>query len=161
MGEIVYFLGYQTISENPLAFGNESTRPNEKPFTSKELINQYEWVKSQIDQLGALNENWDGQGALRVFSEVIKTADQLTTIIWVDGISDIFPNPHGTLTIEWSNHKKEKLSLEIGVNTYSYFVKNSDNKPKLVDGKNILVDTQTLTKDLGELFSEEILNFIL
>ncbi|SRR5260221_7551033 len=153
MGEIIFFFGSETV-------------PCEDPFLSESeplvIVDKYAWARNEIDKILALKQNWDGQGAVPVLSEVGETSVKLFNLpAFIDGVSDIFPNPHGTITIEWTNARKEKLSLEIGVNNYSYFVKYSDKKPKLVDGKNILIDSKAITQDLGELFSEEILDFIL
>ena len=151
MGELILFFKSDTV-------------PSESQFESEPFlfVDKFEFLNKEVDRLVSLNINWDRQGGLPVLKEVGEVSKKLfATIDFLDGVTDIFPNPHGTLTIEWTNSQKEKLALEIGANSYSYFVKFSDNKPKLVDGKDILVDTQKLTKDLGELFSEEIPNFIL
>jgi hypothetical protein len=156
---------FKIMTESILFFISD-TVPSECQFESETdrflIVDKFEWINNEIDRLTNLQENWDGQGSLPVLQEVGEISKRLFMMInSLDGITDIFPNPHGTVTIEWTNNKKEKLALEIGANSYSYFVKYSDKKPKLVDGKDILTDTQMLTKDLGELFSEEILNFIL
>lgn len=156
---------FKIMGETILFFISE-TVPSESQFESKAerffMVDKFEWANNELDRITNLKENWDGQGSLPVSSEILGISKKLFTMIdALDGISDIISNPHGTVTIEWTNNKKEKLALEIGANSYSYFVKYSDKKPKLVDGKNILLDTQMLTEDLGELFSEELLNFVL
>lgn len=144
-------------------YSNESILNHEK-FISEPFvyIDKYDFVKKEIDNLLDLKDNWDGNDAIPVFHRVGEIAKDLFKIInYFEDITDIFPNPHGTITIEWSNKQKEKLFLEIGVNSYSYFVKYNNKPPKLVDGNDILSDAKILTKDLGELFSEEIPDFIL
>lgn len=153
MGETLFFISCESA---PVLLG-------ETQFTSNDfaIIDDFDAVNREIDNLLELKENWDGQGAIPVLGEVAETAKKLVAIVgFVDCISDIFPNPQGSLTIEWTNRTKEKLSLEVGANSYSYFVKYLENNPKFVDGNDILADTEMLTQDLGELFSEEILNFI-
>lgn len=125
---------------------------------------KYESLKNQIKDFVELPENWDGYGAVPVFPAIGNTADQLLAILsdtFIERISDVFPNPHGTIAIEWENRNKEKLALEIGKENYSYFVRYKDRNPKLHNGKDVLSDVKKLTSDLADLFSEEIQKYFL
>src|SRR5688572_30218015 len=113
MEERILFFTSDTVPETP----------NERRFISESepclVIDKYEWANNEIDRAVSLKQNWDGQGGMPVFEDVgVISKKLITTLNFIDGIADISPNPHGTLTIEWVNIKKEKLSLEIGVNTY-------------------------------------------
>jgi hypothetical protein len=126
-------------------------------------LSKYESLKKDINEFVKLKENWDGYGAIPVLPSIAETANTLIDFLgspFIDGISDIFPNPHGTITIEWQNRNKEKLSLEIGEINYSYFIKYKDENPLLVDGENILSDLKTVTSNLESLFSEEIQKYL-
>ena len=73
---------------------------------------------------------------------------------YIDAISDIYPNPHGTITIEWENEKSEMLSLEIGETNYSYFIKYNNKDPKFVNGQDIMPSIQAIALELDELLVE-------
>ena len=111
MGQFKFF-----ISDNGFA-------RNEQPFqmmNSDKIrvpISKYDHLKDEIESFLELKNNWDGYGATPVINEVAQSAKQLIPLLtsyFIDRITDVFPNPHGTITIEWENRKKEKLSLEIG-----------------------------------------------
>jgi hypothetical protein len=130
-----------------------------KPDKVRLPFGKHDLLKDEIDGLTSLKLNWDGYGAIPVLDKIAQTAKQLIGILgfsFVERISDIFPNAHGTLTMEWENSHQEKLSLEIGENNYSYFIKFNTINPKFVNGENILSDLATITQDLGELFRKEI-----
>jgi hypothetical protein len=142
---------------------------NDKPLhiqSSNEVrvpVNKYEFLKNEIDSFTTLENNWDGYGAIPVVNEVAQSTKQLIPMLgayFIDRVTDIFPNPHGTITIEWENRKREKLSLEIGQNNYSYFVKFENTNPKFVNGENILTHLKNITTDLGELFGGEITKYL-
>jgi hypothetical protein len=130
-----------------------------KPDKVRLPFGKHDLLKDEIDSLTSLKLNWDGYGAVPVFDKIAQTAKQLIEMLgssFVERISDIFPNTHRTLTMEWENSHQEKLSLEIGKNNYSYFIKFNTTNPKFVNGENILSDLATITRDLGELFGKEI-----
>jgi len=71
-------------------------------------------------------------------------------------VTDMFPNPHGTITIEWENKACEKLGLEIGVDNYSYFIRYNVGQPRLVNGQDILLDFKDFAQNLETLLNGEI-----
>ena len=75
----------------------------------------------EILSLKSLNNNWDGYGAIptevKCASNAISLASKLPDSI-VSNISEIFPNPTGTITIEWENNSHERLVAEIGNATF-------------------------------------------
>lgn len=128
-----------------------------------EIIDPYNWLKQEVASYVLLNNNWDGYGAIPVFEEIANKAIEFITSLndtYIDKISDIFPNPTGTITIEFENLQEEKLSLEIGRNNYSYFINYNDKAPKLVDGEDITADLKNITIDIAEVFSNEIPNYL-
>jgi len=109
---------------------------------------------SKVDEYLSLNENWDGYNSIPLALKAGENAKKIVSCfndILLENISDIFPNPHGTITFEWENNMKEKMSLEIGSNSYSYFVTNSNKKPKLVDGKDIFSDIGEITSEINNV----------
>ncbi len=126
--------------------------------------NRYEWLKGQINSFAELNDNWDGYNAIPIFEEIINITKSFIVCIndsFIDNVSDIYPNPHGTITIEWEKNENEKLSLEIGINNYSYFVQYPNKPAKLQKGLSIIDDSKILTKDLSELFEYELPKYFL
>ncbi len=109
-----------------------------------------------INSFGELEENWDGYGGIPVIKDIIDITLKLIEDIGnhKDKIDDIFPNSHGTITIEWITNSNEKLVLEIGVNNYSYFLAFDDFEPKIMVNGNcsILNDIDQLIVDLDILF---------
>jgi hypothetical protein len=143
---------------------------NDKPLelnTSGDVfveLNKYDWIKKEIDDFTLLKSNWDGYGGTPVLDTIAQIAKQFIPMLndsFIDRITDIYPNPHGTITIEWKNSKNEKLSLEIGEKNYSYFVKYQTKNPTLENGENIISDFKKITTELDGLFVDEIPTLIL
>jgi hypothetical protein len=121
-------------------------------------------TKCKVAEFKLLKSNWDGYGGIPLIEEIGNHADNLITTmsdVYIDHISDVFPNPNGTITIEWENKKDEKLSLEIGLHNYSIFIKYKDKDPKFINGESIITDKEIFTKALSELLSESIFTPIL
>lgn len=123
------------------------------------FIDPFMFFKSKILEFTSLPNDWDGYGAVPLLKEIGVTATTFVTMLsssYIDYISDIFPNPNGTLTIDWENQHGEKLSLEIGLKNYSFFVKYLNKQPNFVNGEDIIMDRESVTEALSELFSENI-----
>lgn len=73
----------------------------------------------------SLENSWDGYGALPLGVKSAKNTftlfDSFDAYI-LNKISDMHPNPNGTITIEWENKDSEMISLEIGKDTFTYYV---------------------------------------
>lgn len=148
------------LTANDQALEIENTENSNKVLSKT----KYDVLAEKITSFVDLDKNWDGYGAVKVLPEVTKTASSLISMLnssLTDRVTDLFPNPNGTITIEWENRRKEKLSLEIGQENYSYFVKFQDKKPLLVDGTAILSEFKDFSNHLEDLFSEEIQKYIL
>lgn len=73
----------------------------------------------------SLENSWDGYGALPLGVKCAKNAITLLDFFEMSiltKVSDIHPNPNGTITFEWENKDSEIVSLEIGKDTFTYFV---------------------------------------
>ena len=118
-------------------------------------INKFDLVKEEIEKLKELGNDWDGYGAVAISVSIISTPLFYLCCLNdtnLDRISDVFANPHGTIMIEWEKNN-EKLSLEIGQNNYSYFVKYHDKEPKLDKGEDIIADSAKIKTSLDEFFT--------
>lgn len=73
----------------------------------------------------SLENSWDGYGALPLGVKCAKNTltliDSFDSFI-LNKISDMYPNPNGTISIEWENKDSEIISLEIGKDTFTYYV---------------------------------------
>lgn len=79
----------------------------------------------KIIELTNLKENWDGYGALPLDTNIASKLIYISSSFPSDFFdnADIYPNPHATLSIEWEN-ENNKLSLELGIDTMSYYAKD-------------------------------------
>ncbi len=152
MGRLNVFEGGSAINRDPILI-----------LSSAKLDlsgNKYENLRDQIDHFQGLKNNWDGYGGIPLLDEVGCLGKKLISVflssVFVDKISDIFPNPHGTLTFEWENTEGEKVSLEMGTDNYSYFAKFNNENPKFKNGEDIFSDYKDFSKELGKLFSDEL-----
>ena len=111
---------------------------------------------SKIKTLASLNNNWDGYNGRAIFPKVGENAQSFVSLLdaeAIEKITDIFPNSHGTITLEWENDDNKKMALEIGSNSYSYFVTNSNKQPILRDGKDLFSDFRIITTQISNVFA--------
>jgi hypothetical protein len=96
-----------------------------------------------------LPKNWDGYEAIPLQKSNFSNATFLITLLSrssIRKISDYFPNANGTLTIEWENSKDEKVSVEVGGSTFSYYVKLDAQSPLFFNG-NTFTDSEITKLD--------------
>jgi hypothetical protein len=90
-------------------------------------------IVKEIISFVSLNQDWDGYGALPLQVEsaanAILITNQLTDSDLLK-ISAVYPNPHGTITFDWENDLAERISLEVGNTSFSYYVKVSSGSPE-------------------------------
>lgn len=87
-----------------------------------------------LDNIGSLDEDWDGYGALRIFKECINnTKGFLYSLPLKYGAPEIVPNPNGTLSLEWENSNGQ-AHLEIGITQYSFYMKLTSGEVLLDKG---------------------------
>jgi hypothetical protein len=97
---------------------------NEVSELTKSITLKDEFIE-EILSFQSLKENWDGYGAVplevKSASNALKILDKIGTSN-IAKVNEIYPNTHGTLTIEFENKNTEKLHLEIGNDSFAYFV---------------------------------------
>jgi hypothetical protein len=121
-------------------------------------------IKGAIDSFVNLKKDWDGYNGVPVFDDIATKAKSFISILddtFIDKISDVFPNPTGTLVIEWENDSEEKLSLEIGQDNFSYFIRYKNNPPEFINGENVTDNLKDIQSSLCKLFGKEIRKYIL
>lgn len=105
-----------------------------------------------FNNLQTLKDNWDGYGAISPTEIVIKNVKSLLSALpnqFIANLTEdnIYPNPNGTITIEWANEEDENIvSIEVG-EEYSTFYSKIENKP-LYTNNNIQIMRGTLPSDL-------------
>ncbi len=93
------------------------------PYTNKQTIYTLNEINTNILSFACLQKNWDGFGAFPLENKSCVNALSIVSMLnkdIINQISDLFPNPHGTLTIEWETING-LLSLEIGNEEISYY----------------------------------------
>ncbi|MCF0056707.1 hypothetical protein [Dyadobacter sp. CY356] len=93
-------------------------------------------VIKEIVSFASLNHDWDGFGALPLEVESAANAISITNRLSnsaLSGISALYPNPHGTISIDWENGSNEIISLEVGNTSFSYYVKLESSEPAFFD----------------------------
>lgn len=93
------------------------------PYSNKQTIYTLNEINSNILSFACLKNDWDGFGAFPLENKSSVNALSIVSMLnkeITNQISDLFPNPHGTLTIEWET-SNGLLSLEIGNEEISFF----------------------------------------
>jgi len=82
-------------------------------------------IIEEILSFKSLENSWDGFSAkplgIKCATNALKILDSLGENE-LSKISDFYPNPNGTISFEWENLNEEIISLEIGKDTFSYYV---------------------------------------
>ncbi|QOD59428.1 hypothetical protein H9I45_08580 [Polaribacter haliotis] len=102
-------------------------------FTKKEVIQDILSFKSLVN-------NWDGYKALPLEIESASNTIYLINLLddkIVGSLDDLYPNPHGTISFEWTNKLNEKVYLEVGNESFSYFAKFNSSEPLFFDNLEI------------------------
>jgi hypothetical protein len=142
-------LYYSSGSDSPIEF---------EMFDSHIYVDHLQALKNQIDSFTELEANWDGYDGVALLETISTKAKQFIALlddIYIDKITDLYPNTHGTITIDWDNEKGEKLSLEIGENNHSYFIDKIDSKPSFFNAQD-LPNLEEFSSHLCEIFKDEL-----
>lgn len=107
----------------------------------------------------SLQESWDGFGAipLEVKSSInainfINSLNEYENDIELSPV-DIFPNPHGTISMIWENLYEERLSLEIGNYSLSYYNIFNGSEPEFFDNIEFKEDNiENIIRKINSLF---------
>ncbi|MGR3302459.1 MAG: hypothetical protein ACUZ8I_08125 [Candidatus Scalindua sp.] len=107
-------------------------------------------VVERVIAFKSLNQSWDGYGAIPL---EVKSAANAVRFIYllndkiVEKLSDIYSTPNGTVSFVWENDDNEGLSLELGNNTLSYYVKLNSQKPIFCNNIEINADEANTISD--------------
>lgn len=98
----------------------------------------------------ALSESWDGYGAIPLGVECAVNSIQLFDLVGEElfcGLTDFHPNPNGTISFEWQNKENEVVSLEVGKNSFSYFVEMSSINVKFFNNRLINAEEASILSE--------------
>lgn len=115
-----------------------------------------EWIE-KILSFKSLQESWDGFGAMPLEIKSATNAINFLNILSESqdfiNPTDIFPNPHGTVSLIWENLYDERLSLEIGNSSLSYYILYNGSNPEFFNNVE-LIDTniETIARKINSLF---------
>lgn len=109
----------------------------------------------EIAKFKELPNDWDGYGASPLLESNYLNAISLISSIREESarhITDFFPNPNGTLSIVWENSNSERVSLEIGSGTFSYYYKSNSGDPRFYNANTFNSQNyQSLDKMIGRV----------
>lgn len=85
-------------------------------------------ARQQLMEIANYRDNWDGYGAMRPLSECLSHALDLmgNPAFNLEHLSEIYPNPNGTITMEWERDDDE-IGLELGSEEFSFYAHFGDN----------------------------------
>ena len=113
------------------------------PVSTSQRSNIEELRKASYEQIlsfKALDNNWDGFGAIPINVRCASSALCIINFLEepeLNTISDLFPNANGSVCIKWVNSIGERLTLSIGSETFSFYVKKSGIDVEFYDDQYI------------------------
>ncbi len=81
------------------------------------------------------HDNWDGYGGIPTEESCYKNVELFLNAADNFPEADIYPNPNGTISIEWENQKGE-VYLEIGNTRFILIISQTDEKNSEMAGTN-------------------------
>lgn len=85
-------------------------------------------LRATILSYNALVNNWDGYGAIPVGINNANLALYLLDFLTpaaIKQMDDCYPESNGTISMQWKNKMQEKVSVNIGASSMSFYVKMS------------------------------------
>ena len=94
----------------------------------------------QILSFKSLDNNWDGFGAIPLGAKCATSALRLINYLGeseLGSIDDLFPNTNGSVCIKWVNIDGERLTLSLGAESFSFYMKKNGSEVELYDDLHI------------------------
>lgn len=132
----------------------KTSNNKEEELLSLDYSNKQTVIR-QIISFKSLENNWDGYNSIP--SEIGSASNTIFLINTIDNeavnkIEDIYPNPHGTISISWENKAGEDISVEVGNTSMSYYVRLLSKDVKFVNNASISEEEiSTLAKYINAL----------
>ncbi len=104
------------------------------------MANVRKGIISKIQLFISLMDRWDGYSAIPVqvdaSTNAIMFVYQMPYLV-ASRLQDVYPTQNGTVGFMWKNDKEERVSLEIGDDSYSYYAKYTDKSPIFGKGNKL------------------------
>lgn len=152
----------ETYVEVSQAFNRDTQIYNKiaQSFHKEVKNDQYQRAMNEIRKAilssKALANNWDGYGAIPVGVQSAMKAMTLLDYLSPAAIKemyDCFPEPNGTISMQWKNIYSERVSVNIGAERMSYYVKYDGEDTEYCN--SIVID-----KESGTILSQKIESLI-
>lgn len=98
-------------------------------LSSRDSIrNGVKTISEAVISFKLLENDWDGFGAIPPSAEVAALSIALVYRLedFIPQLRDFYPNPHGTISLEWHVHANRELVVEIGSKKISFFAERID-----------------------------------
>lgn len=149
------------VAQNPIQKSLKDYKDIYAPFETyiasiveNKNYNKHEIIKG-ILSFKSLENNWDGYGSLPLEIESATNAISLIDLLGeasYSTIHDFYPNPNGTISFVWLNSNNEKVCVEVGNDTMSYFVELSSHEVQFYNKKEVNVkESASLAKLITSL----------
>lgn len=114
-------------------------------------------LTERILSFKSLQESWDGYGAIPLEIKSATNAIDFINFLSEKNVlvdpTDIFPNPHGTISFIWENLYDERLSLEIGNNSLSYYSLFNGSIPEFFNDVELIDNNiESISRKINSLF---------
>jgi hypothetical protein len=130
----------------------ESFQPSYAFLYSVPTATRLEELKSAkhlVDEIGDLEENWDGYHAAPISEQARLNAQNFLTAIAAAPfelpLPEISPKPTGTISYEWEAPDAE-VYIEIGNTRYSGFIKTDEEQPSFLQGSADALDQEIVAR---------------
>ena len=125
------------------------------PFTAQRIENA-KAARESINELGSLQDNWDGYGAASISDQARRHAllfiDMIEAAPSGVPIPEVSPTPSGTVAFEWETHDGQAY-LEIGNTRYSGYIKLDRQGPTFIYGQvDYLLFDQPIVASISESY---------
>lgn len=81
------------------------------------------WV-TEIEELGTLERDWDGENAPPVYKDAISNCRGLLSqaMSSIFNLMEVYPTTFGTICLEWRNNANYRLNLEMGKTLMGFYL---------------------------------------
>jgi len=94
----------------------------------------------QLMSFRSLVQSWDGFGAIPTSAKCTAAAIRVINGLSdqaIEEIEDIYPNTNGSVSFKWGNGLGERISLSVGVSSFSYYCQKKGVGVELFDDVQI------------------------
>lgn len=110
-------------------------------FLKSNLDNYLNKLKSSLFVFSETNPSWDVKISHDVLNQSIKILENLYPSFYeILDESNIYPTNYGTIIFDWEKSTDELFSLEIGKDSFGYFIEKKNIDEKQIDSLSLADD---------------------